>query len=46
VFVADASLFPRSLGNTPIPTIIALDKRVARICAGEFVHDPFAIPSR
>jgi choline dehydrogenase-like flavoprotein len=34
VFVADASLFPRSLGNPPILTIIALAKRVARICAG------------
>ena len=35
VFVADATLFPRSLGNPPILTIIALAKRVARICAGE-----------
>ena len=46
VFVADASLFPRSLGNPPILTIIALAKRVARICAGEFAHRPLAIPSR
>jgi choline dehydrogenase-like flavoprotein len=37
VFVADATLFPRSLGNPPILTIIALAKRVARICAGEDV---------
>jgi choline dehydrogenase-like flavoprotein len=35
VFVADSTLFPRSLGNPPILTIIALAKRVARICAGE-----------
>jgi choline dehydrogenase-like flavoprotein len=35
VFVADATLFPRSLGNPPILTIIALAKRVARICAGK-----------
>lgn len=35
VFVADATLFPRSLGNPPILTIIALGKRVARICAGK-----------
>jgi choline dehydrogenase-like flavoprotein len=46
VFVADASLFPRSLGNPPILTIIALAKRVARICAGEFAHRPLAIASR
>jgi choline dehydrogenase-like flavoprotein len=34
VFVADASLLPRSLGNPPILTIIALAKRLARICIG------------
>jgi choline dehydrogenase-like flavoprotein len=34
VFVADATLLPRSLGNPPILTIAALAKRVARICAG------------
>jgi choline dehydrogenase-like flavoprotein len=33
VFVADATLFPASLGNPPILTIIALAKRVARVCA-------------
>jgi choline dehydrogenase-like flavoprotein len=33
VFVADATLFPKSLGNPPILTIIALAKRVARVCA-------------
>jgi choline dehydrogenase-like flavoprotein len=32
VFVADASLFPQSLGKPPILTIIAMAKRVGRIC--------------
>jgi choline dehydrogenase-like flavoprotein len=32
VYVADASLLPRSLGNPPILTIIALAKRISRIC--------------
>jgi choline dehydrogenase-like flavoprotein len=32
VYVADASLLPRSLGNPPILTIVALAKRIARIC--------------
>ena len=31
VFVADATLFPRSLGLPPILTIVALAKRVARV---------------
>jgi hypothetical protein len=30
LYVADASLFPRSLGNPPILTILALSRRVAR----------------
>jgi choline dehydrogenase-like flavoprotein len=38
VFVADATLFPRSLGNPPILTIIALAKRVARVCVEGFAH--------
>ena len=29
---ADASLFPRALGNPPILTIVAMAKRVSRIC--------------
>jgi choline dehydrogenase-like flavoprotein len=33
VYVADASLFPQSLGNPPILTIIAMAKRVSRMCA-------------
>jgi choline dehydrogenase-like flavoprotein len=33
VYVADASLFPASLGNPPILTIIAMAKRVARLAA-------------
>ena len=32
VYVADATLLPRSLGNPPILTIIALAKRISRIC--------------
>jgi choline dehydrogenase-like flavoprotein len=32
VYVADASLLPRSIGNPPILTIAALAKRVARVC--------------
>ena len=35
VYVADATLFPRSLGNPPILTIIAMAKRIAAICAFE-----------
>jgi choline dehydrogenase-like flavoprotein len=31
IYVADATLFPRSLGNPPILTIMALARRVARV---------------
>ena len=31
LYVADATLFPRSLGNPPILTILALARRVARV---------------
>jgi choline dehydrogenase-like flavoprotein len=31
--IADASLLPRSMGNPPILTIMALAKRVARLAA-------------
>lgn len=31
-YVADASLFPKPLGNPPILTIIAMAKRVAKVC--------------
>ncbi len=34
VFVADASLFPAALGNPPILTIMAMAKRIARLCRG------------
>ncbi len=34
LYVADASLFPASLGNPPILTIMALAMRIGRICAG------------
>ena len=33
LYVADSSLFPRSMGNPPILTIMALAKRVARLAA-------------
>lgn len=33
LYVADASLLPRSIGNPPILTIMALAKRVARLAA-------------
>ena len=33
VYVADASLFPRSMGNPPMLTIMALARRVARVAA-------------
>lgn len=33
LYVADATLLPRSLGNPPILTIIAMAKRVSRVCA-------------
>ena len=33
LYIADASLLPRSMGNPPILTIMALAKRVARIIA-------------
>jgi hydroxyacylglutathione hydrolase len=33
LYVADATLLPRSLGNPPILTIIALAKRVSQVCS-------------
>lgn len=35
LYVSDASLFPRSLGGPPILTIIALAKRISRLCRDE-----------
>ena len=35
LYIADASLFPSSLGNPPILTIMALAKRIARICKSQ-----------
>jgi len=32
LFVADATLLPRSLGNPPILTIVAMAKRISKIC--------------
>jgi choline dehydrogenase-like flavoprotein len=40
LFVADATLLPRALGNPPILTIIALAKRVARICVDQEARHP------
>ena len=34
LYVADATLFPESLGNPPILTIMAMAKRVSKICVG------------
>ncbi len=33
LYVADATLLPRSLGNPPILTIIAMAKRVSKLCS-------------
>ncbi len=38
LYVADASLFPRSLGNPPILTILALARRVARAAGKEIME--------
>jgi choline dehydrogenase-like flavoprotein len=35
LYVADATLLPKSLGNPPILTIIAMAKRIAKICSSE-----------
>ncbi len=32
LYIADATLFPKSLGNPPILTIMAMAKRVSKIC--------------
>ena len=32
LYVADATLLPRSLGNPPILTVIAMAKRIAHLC--------------
>ncbi|HUI29670.1 MAG TPA: GMC family oxidoreductase N-terminal domain-containing protein [Candidatus Acidoferrales bacterium] len=36
LYIADATLFPRSLGNPPILTIMAMAKRVSRLCVEKF----------
>jgi choline dehydrogenase-like flavoprotein len=33
LYVADATLFPKSLGGPPILTIIAMAKKVSKACA-------------
>jgi choline dehydrogenase-like flavoprotein len=35
LYVADSSLFPRSLGNPPILTIMALAKRISKLCVAQ-----------
>jgi choline dehydrogenase-like flavoprotein len=37
LYVADASLLPKSLGNPPILTIIALAKRVSKLCREQII---------
>jgi choline dehydrogenase-like flavoprotein len=39
VYVADASLLPRALGNPPSLTIMALAKRVAKTCVQQLARD-------
>ena len=36
LYIADATLIPKALGNPPILTIIAIAKRVSKICNQEF----------
>jgi choline dehydrogenase-like flavoprotein len=36
LYIADASLFPRSLGNPPMLTIMAMAKRVSKLCVEKF----------
>lgn len=35
LYIADATLFPQALGNPPILTIMAMAKRISRICIEE-----------
>ncbi len=35
LYIADATLFPQSLGNPPILTIVALAKRIAKLAASQ-----------
>jgi choline dehydrogenase-like flavoprotein len=36
LYIADATLFPSSLGNPPILTIMALAKRVSKVCSRQY----------
>jgi choline dehydrogenase-like flavoprotein len=38
LYVADATLFPNSLGNPPILTIVALAKRISKLSIDRFAH--------
>jgi GMC oxidoreductase len=46
LYVADASLFPESLGNPPILTIVAMAKRIGRLLAGEVLSGHPAAAAR
>jgi choline dehydrogenase-like flavoprotein len=41
LYVADATLFPSSLGNPPILTIMAMAKRISRICISTENSTPY-----
>ncbi|MCD7855361.1 MAG: GMC family oxidoreductase N-terminal domain-containing protein [Clostridiales bacterium] len=36
LYIADASILPNSMGNPPIWTILALSKRIAKVCKAAF----------
>lgn len=38
LYIADATLFPNSLGNPPMLTIMAMAKRVSKMCVKNFVN--------
>ncbi len=42
LYVADATLFPRSLGNPPILTIMAMAKRISKHCIQKFSGIPWS----
>lgn len=41
VYVADSTLFPESLGNPPMLTIMALAKKISKICTNKFAGNKF-----
>jgi choline dehydrogenase-like flavoprotein len=46
LYVADASLLPRSLGNPPILTLLALAKKVARAALAAAAERPSKAPGQ